>query len=129
MVEWGWDSAWIAVLNRMGLLGVAVFLALFAAFTARAVWLMRRRDDPWAQDYGLLWFTFLVVTAIGSYIGWGFMDTTRYPMNLWFLAFVAAGVVLPQLAAEPAEERRRAALAGRQRATPPPLPSRSVGAE
>ncbi|HET6495298.1 MAG TPA: hypothetical protein VFH61_08050, partial [Thermoleophilia bacterium] len=35
-----------------------------------------------------------------------FMDQTRYPMNLWFLAFLAAGVLLPQVAghAVPATE-------------------------
>ncbi len=129
MVEWGWDSAWIAVLNRLGLAGVAAFLLLFAAYLARSVWLMRRRDDRWAQDWGLLWFTYLVVMLIGSYIGWGFMDTTRYPMNLWFLAFVAAGVLLPETAAEPAVEKRRAAVVGRSPAAPPRLPSRGVDME
>jgi hypothetical protein len=110
MVEWGWDSAWIAIVNRMGLLGVVVFGAILAAFAARALWLMRRKD-PWSQDYGLLWFTFLVVTAIGSFIGWGFMDTTRSPLNLWFLAFVTAGAVLPQLSAESALDQKTVAAA------------------
>jgi hypothetical protein len=123
MVEWGWDSAWIAVLNRTGLLGAGVFAALFAAYAVRAVWLMRR-DDAWSQDYGLLWFIYLVVMAIGSFIGWGFMDTTRYPMNLWFFAFVAAGALLPQVVAQPADEGARARDVARDAGRPAsPLPS------
>ena len=97
--EWSWDSAWITIVYRMGFAGVVVFGALLVAYAARAFWLFLR-PDPWAEEYGLLWFTFLVATAISSFIGWGFMDQTRYPMNLWFLAFLAAGVVLPQLAGQ-----------------------------
>ena len=99
MKEWSWDSAWIAIIYRMGLAGVAVFAVLLLAYAARAFWLFLR-PDPWAEEYGLLWFTFLVATGIGSFIGWGFMDQTRYPMNLWFLAFLAAGVLLPQAAGD-----------------------------
>jgi hypothetical protein len=101
MTEWSWDSAWIAVVYRMGLAGVLAFGALFLAYVARALWLFFRRD-PWADEYGLLWFTFLVATLISSFIGWEFMDQTRYPMNLWYLAFLAAGVLLPRLAEQPA---------------------------
>jgi hypothetical protein len=99
MTEWSWDSAWIAIIYRMGLAGVVVFGALLVAYSARAFWLFLR-PDPWAEEYGLLWFTFLVATSVGSFIGWGFMDQTRYPMNLWFLAFLAAGALLPQVAVE-----------------------------
>ena len=105
MRQWSWDSAWISIVYRTGLAGAAVFAALLVAYAARAFWLFLR-PDPWAEEYGLLWFTFLVATGIGSFIGWGFMDQTRYPMNLWFLAFLAAGVLLPQVAghAVPATE-------------------------
>lgn len=99
MTQWSWDSAWIAIVYRLGLAGVVVFAALLVAYAARAFWLFLR-PDPWSEEYGLLWFTFLVATGIGSFIGWGFMDQTRYPMNLWFLAFLAAGVLLPQTAGE-----------------------------
>ena len=134
MTEWSWDSAWIAVIYRMGLAGVVVFGALLVAYAVRAFWLFLRQD-PWEEEYGLLWFTFLVATAIGSFIGWGFMDQTRYPMNLWFLAFLAAGVVLPQVAGErapaavtavvpPPPGRRAPRVAG-----PVPSTSSSPGAE
>jgi hypothetical protein len=95
MTQWSWDSAWIAIVYRMGLAGAAAFAALLVAYAARAFWLFLR-PDPWSEEYGLLWSTFLVATGIGSFIGWGFMDQTRYPMNLWFLAFLAAGVLLPR---------------------------------
>lgn len=99
MTQWSWDSAWVAIIYRMGLAGAVLFGALLAAYAVRAIRLFLR-PDPWAEEYGLIWFAFLVATAIGSFIGWGFMDQTRYPMNLWFLAFLAAGVVLPQAAGE-----------------------------
>ena len=81
MTQWSWDSAWIAIVYRTGLAGAAAFAALLVAYTARAFWLFFR-PDPWSEEYGLLWLTFLVATGIGSFIGWGFMDQTRYPMNL-----------------------------------------------
>ena len=101
MTQWSWDSAWIAIVYRTGLAGAAAFAALLVAYTARAFWLFFR-PDPWSEEYGLLWLTFLVATGIGSFIGWGFMDQTRYPMNLWFLAFLAAGVLLPRTAGQSA---------------------------
>jgi hypothetical protein len=118
MTEWSWDSAWIMIVYRMGLAGVVVFGALLVAYAARALWLFYR-PDPWSEEYGLLWFTFLIATAIGSFIGWGFMDQTRYPMNLWFLAFLAAGVLLPQMAGQRIPEADAAvAAAGADRAGP-----------
>jgi len=96
--QWSWDSAWITILYRMGYAGAAAFGAVLLAFAARAFWLFLRRD-PWAEEYGLMWFAFIVATAISSFIGWAFMDQSRYPMNLWFLAFLAAGVLLPRLGA------------------------------
>ena len=111
MTQWSWDSAWIAIVYRMGLAGAAAFAALLVAYAARAFWLFLR-PDPWSEEYGLLWLTFLVATGIGSFIGWGFMDQTRYPMNLWFLAFLAAGVLLPRMAARPAPGTETAAAKG-----------------
>jgi len=134
MRQWSWDSAWITIVYRMGLAGVVVFGALLAAYAARALWLFFRRD-PWEEEYGLLWFTFLVATAIGSFIGWGFMDQTRYPMNLWFLAFLAAGVLLPRVAASRVPEAGEASASVEERAVssrgalpvqPAPGPARAV---
>ena len=126
MREWSWDSAWIAIVYRMGLAGVVVFAALLVAYAARALWLFRQQD-VWAEEYGLLWFTYLVATAISSFIGWGFMDQTRYPMNLWFMAFLAAGVVLPQVAGQRLPQVDAAAAAAAANLSSPrpalPLPS------
>lgn len=97
IVQFSWDSAWVAVIYRLGLVGLVLFVVLFAVYSARAL-LLLMRGDPWEQDYGLLWFAYLVAFTIGSFIGWGFMDATRYPMNLWFLAFISGGVLLGRLA-------------------------------
>ena len=105
MRQWSWDSAWITIVYRMGLAGATVFAALLVAYAARAFWLFLR-SDPWAEEYGLIWFTFLVATGIGSFIGWGFMDQTRYPMNLWFLAFLAAGSCCHRLPGMRSRQRR-----------------------
>lgn len=103
VLQWSWDSAWITILYRMGFAGAVVFGAMLLAYAVRAFWLFLRRD-PWAEEYGLMWFTFIVATGISSFIGWAFMDQSRYPMNLWFLAFLAAGVLLPRLAAAHVED-------------------------
>jgi hypothetical protein len=124
MTQWSWDSAWIAIVYRMGLAGAAAFAALLAAYAARAFWLFLRKD-PWSEEYGLLWLTFLVATGIGSFIGWGFMDQTRYPMNLWFLAFLAAGVLLPRTVGRAAPET---ATATGEAEAPPPAFARLSGA-
>jgi len=126
MTEWSWDSAWIAITYRMGLAGVAVFAVLLLAYAARAFWLFLR-PDPWAEEYGLLWFTFLVATGIGSFIGWGFMDQTRYPMNLWFLAFLAAGVLLPHAAGQTSPGTESAPATGEGEPASPSL-ARTTGA-
>jgi hypothetical protein len=106
--QWSWDSAWITILYRMGFAGAVAFGAVLLAYAARAFWLFIRRD-PWSEEYGLMWFTFIVATAISSFIGWAFMDQSRYPMNLWFLAFLAAGVLLPRVTAQHAADAKAAA--------------------
>ena len=52
MTQWSWDSAWVAIIYRMGLAGAVVFGALLAAYAVRAVRLFLR-PDPWAEEYGL----------------------------------------------------------------------------
>ena len=62
------------------------------------------------------------------------MDQTRYPMNLWFLAFLAAGAVLPQVMGERALESDAgpasvaASLSVPRTALPVPSTAKATGA-
>lgn len=89
-VEWmSADLVWVPLLYRLGLLGVALVVALFAA----AVWRALRLSVSGAGEG-----EFLALVALGAiagmfldgFVSWTFLNPARYPLGLWLFALLAA---------------------------------------
>jgi hypothetical protein len=83
------DSIWVRLVYTLGIMGLVLFAGLIAAFALRAAWMARSREVS-TEYAGLVWLPYFVGMALGSFIGAGALDPTRWCLNLFPFAFLAA---------------------------------------
>ena len=83
------DIVWVPILYRLGLLGVALWVAVFAVFTWRAAKLAARKS-PEIELFGIVWLGVIVGLFLEGFLSWTFMQPGRYAMALWAFAFLGA---------------------------------------
>jgi len=83
------DMGWIQVLYRLGVLGLILLAATFAAFVVRAARLALS-DDPWWSEWGVTWVAALAGSMVAVLASWSFLWPTQFPLAFWMLAFIAA---------------------------------------
>lgn len=89
-VEWmSADLVWVPVLYRLGLIGLAGVVALFAAAAWRALSLSITGDGE-AEFLGLVFLGALVGVFLEGFVSWTVLNPARYPMGLWLFALLAA---------------------------------------
>lgn len=83
------DALWIPLLYRLGLVGVAFAVALFAAFAWRATNLsLSGRDD--AGLLPLVLFGVVIGVFLQGFVQWTILNPWQTPMALWFIALITA---------------------------------------
>jgi O-antigen ligase len=89
-LEWmSADLVWVPVLYRLGLVGLAVVLGLFAAYGWRALSLSSSGTGD-AEFLGVVFLGSLAGLFLEGFVSWTLLNPERYPMGLWLFAFVAA---------------------------------------
>lgn len=87
--ELGSDLVWVPLLYRVGVVGIIVFTALFAAAIWRALRLSLTAVDD-AEVMALMLLGVVMGVFLQGFVSWTVLDPWRYPMGLWFLALLAA---------------------------------------
>jgi hypothetical protein len=83
------DLIWVPVLYRLGLVGLGIVVALFAAYAWRALALsISGRDE--AELFGLILLGTIAGVFLEGFVSWTLLNPARYPMGLWLFALVAA---------------------------------------
>jgi hypothetical protein len=95
------DIVWVPVLYRLGLLGVVLWVAVFALFTWRAVRLAARAS-PEVEFFGIVWLGVIVGLFLEGFLSWTFLQPGRHAMALW--AFALLGAVASALRFAPEDE-------------------------
>jgi len=89
-VEWmSADLVWVPVLFRFGLLGVAVVAAVYVSAAWRATRLALSGAGE-AELMALILLGLVVGLFLEGFVSWTFLNSSRYPLGLWFLALLAA---------------------------------------
>jgi len=89
-VEWmSADLVWVPLLYRLGLLGMALFVALFAAAAWRAL-RMSVSGSGDAEFLALVMLGTLAGVFLEGFVSWTVLNPARYPMGLWLFALLAA---------------------------------------
>ena len=83
------DLVWVPVLYRMGLIGVATVLLIYAVAGWRAL-RMSLSGEGDAEFLAIVLLGTVVGTLIEGMTAFGFLSPTRYPMGFWLFAFLAA---------------------------------------
>jgi hypothetical protein len=83
------DVVWVPVIYRLGLLGVAGFVALYGLYAWRALRLSRSASGD-AEFLALVVLAALVGQLLNGVTSWTILDPARYPMGLWLFAVLAA---------------------------------------
>ena len=92
--RWSADMAWIGILYRFGVVGVALFGLMFAGFGARAYRLFRSKRGE-ASYLALAYLITVALTFFMSFREWTFMVPLVFPMGLWLFAFMSAEAMRP----------------------------------
>lgn len=100
--RWSADTLWVPVVYRLGLVGVVLFAAVFAAYIARAAVTALRSAEEY-EYLSLVWLGVLAGTAMGTFVSWSVVNPNRLPLGLWPFAFLAALPLVPR-GARPDEE-------------------------
>jgi hypothetical protein len=82
------DLIWVPMTYRLGLLGVAALICLFAAAGWRAARLSLSGVGD-AEFLSIVLFTVIVGVFLEGFVSWTLLDPARTPMALWFLALLA----------------------------------------
>jgi O-antigen ligase len=83
------EVVWVPVLYRLGLLGVAGFVALYGLYAWRALRLSLSASGE-AEFLALVVLAALVGQLLNGITSWTILDPGRYPMGLWLFAVLAA---------------------------------------
>ena len=97
MKRYSSDGVWVIILFRLGLAGVFLFVALFAAFGMRSVGLALHGSGA-SETLGLVFTAYLAALFAAGFISWTFLEPSRYTLGLWPFAFVAAEAARRRLA-------------------------------
>ena len=103
--EWTADTAWVAVLFRLGLVGIALIAVMHYQFFVASLKLATSKTGE-AEVLGWLFVLMLPALIMQGGVSWAFMDPDRYTLGFWYLAFLApliARHAAPLGDAEPAE--------------------------
>lgn len=119
-IEWmAADLVWVPVLYRLGVAGIALFVALFVAFAWRSLSLAVSGTGD-AEFLGLVFLGALAGVFLEGFVSWTVLNPDRYPMGLWLFAFVAAEACRRRReAAEALEAAEEPAAPGGSRAARP----------
>jgi O-antigen ligase len=83
------DLVWVPLLYRFGVLGVALFVALFAVYVWRSLSLAVTGSGE-SEFLALVFLGTLAGVFLEGFVSWTVLNPERYPMGLWLFAFVAA---------------------------------------
>jgi hypothetical protein len=93
------DIVWVPILYRLGLLGVALWVAVFAVFIWRAGKLAAK-TSPEIELFGVVWLGVIVGLFLEGFLSWTFMQPGRHAMALWAFAFLGAVASMLRFAPE-----------------------------
>ena len=93
--RWSADTLWVPVVYRLGLVGAAVFVAVFLAYLSRAA-LTALRFTGDCEYLGLVWLGVIAGTMMGTFVSWSVVNPNRFPLGLWPFAFLAALPLVPR---------------------------------
>jgi hypothetical protein len=101
--RWSADTLWVPVVYRLGLVGVALFVAVFFAYLGRAA-LTALRCTGDCEYLGLVWLGVIAGTMMGTFVSWSVVNPNRFPLGLWPFAFLAALPLMPRQECDDTEE-------------------------
>lgn len=93
--RWTADTLWVPVVYRLGLVGAALFVAVFFAYLGRAA-LTALRFTGDREYLGLVWLGVIAGTMMGTFVSWSVVNPNRFPLGLWPFAFLAALPLVPR---------------------------------
>jgi hypothetical protein len=79
------DMVWIGVLFRWGILGLALFIALYL-FSIYSAFSLFMKSDGILSDFALLFLLYIISQVIESFTSWTFMSGHGYATGLWYFA-------------------------------------------
>lgn len=93
--RWSADTLWVPVVYRLGLIGAALFVAVFFAYLGRAALTALRFAGNY-EYLGLVWLGVIAGTMMGTFVSWSVVNPNRFPLGLWPFAFLAALPLAPR---------------------------------
>jgi hypothetical protein len=106
VARWSADTLWVPVVYSLGEVGVVLFVAVFVAYSARAL-LASLRFSGDEEYLGLVSLGLIAGTIIGTFVSWSVVDPNRFPLGLWPFAFLAALPLMPAVGQHDGERRTK----------------------
>ena len=83
------DIVWVPILYRLGLLGVALWVALFVGYAWRAARLAASHAKD-VELFGIVLLGVVVGLFLQGFVSWTLMQPGRFALALWAFAFIGA---------------------------------------
>lgn len=83
------DMVWAGVTYRWGILGLIIFIIMYAYSVATAYKIFIRSNESAAADISLVILLFIISQMIEGFVSWTFMSGHGYVIGLWYFAVLS----------------------------------------